>query len=119
MAKKRGWHLLFVVPHATRLRWLRHRVARVKGRTPSLACISWVATLSDIRRDGLDTIVTPIEPNAAPARLATILNDPKPRRIETPVASDAWLRLLATAVARNSVMCSTRSTGCVRKCCTH
>lgn len=95
LVSKRGWHLLFVVPHATRLQWLRRRIARVKGRAPSLAGISWVATLDDIRRDGLDTVVMPIEPDSAPATFARVLDDGRPRHTDTPVGSDAWLRLLA------------------------
>lgn len=90
-----GWHLLFVVPDLTRLHWLRRRAQHVRGRSPGLAGIGWVATFTDICRDGLDTVVAPIERDGAPQPLTLILDDATPRRIDTPIPSDEWLMLLA------------------------
>lgn len=90
-----GWHLLFVVPDLSRLRWLRRRDHHVRGRSPGLADAGWVATFFEIRRDGLDALVTPIDGDGAPQPLAMILNDATPRRIDTPIPSDEWLMLLA------------------------
>ena len=94
LAKRSGWHLLFVVPHATRLHWLRRRLARTKGRSPGLDGKAWAVTLEAIQVDGLAAIVTPLEPGVA-RPLAAIFTDARPRRLDSPVGSDNWLRLLA------------------------
>lgn len=95
LAKRPGWHLLFVVPHATRLHWLRRRLASAKGRSPGLADKPWAVTLEAIRADGFEAIATPLEPGAMSRPLAAVLTDTRTRRLATPVGSDAWLRLLA------------------------
>jgi len=94
LAKRPGWHLLFVVPHATRLHWLRRRLGSARGRSPGLDGKAWAVTLEGIRAEGLGAAVTPLE--AAAARpLAEILADARLRHLATPVGTDAWLRLLA------------------------
>lgn len=95
LAKRPGWHLLFVVPHQTRLQWLRRRLASARGRSPRLHGHGWALTFEAIQTDGLDAIVTPLEPGSASRRLADIVIDPHSRRLATPVGSDVWLRLLA------------------------
>jgi hypothetical protein len=92
---KAGWHLLFVVPHPSRLGWLRRRVADTRGRSPGLAGRGWAVALADLRAGGLDAEVTPLEGEADGLGLWEVLDDPQPRRSATPVGSDAWLRLLA------------------------
>lgn len=96
LASKRGWHVLFVVPHQARVEWIRRRVRWIKHRTPGLQDRGWVATLGDIRRGGLGTVVTPIDPDRERVTLADILRDPRRRELETPVGTDAWLELLAS-----------------------
>jgi len=95
IANRPGWHLLFLVPHETRLHWLRRRVASARGRAPRLAGKGWAVTLGAVQANGLDAIVTSLEPESAPRPLAAILDDARSRRIPTPIGSDAWLRLLA------------------------
>lgn len=94
LAKRPGWHLLFVVPHATRLHWLRRRLASVKGRSPGLTDKAWAVTLEAIQADGLNAATTPLE-SGAPRTVAAILTGARSRGLATPVGSDAWLRLLA------------------------
>lgn len=95
LAKRPGWHLLFVVPHTTRLHWLRRRLASATGRAPRLDGKAWAVTLEAIQVDGLSAIVTPIERGSTGRPLTTILDDARSRRLATPIGSDAWLRLLA------------------------
>lgn len=94
LAKRPGWHLLFVVPHQTRLHWLRRRLASAMGRAPGLADKAWAVTLEAIQADGLNATTTPLE-SGAPRPLAAILTDARSRRLAAPAGSDAWLRLLA------------------------
>jgi len=95
LAKRPGWHLVFVVPHQTRLHWLHRRVASAKDRSPGLDGRGWAVTLGAIQSEALAAVVTPLEPAAGARPLATILADASPRRMATPIGTDAWLRLLA------------------------
>lgn len=94
LAKRPGWHLLFVVPHQTRLHWLRRRLVSAKGRSPGLDGKAWAVTLEGIRAEGLGAAVSPLEPAAA-RPLADILAAARLRHLATPIGTDAWLRLLA------------------------
>jgi hypothetical protein len=94
LAKRPGWHLLFVVPHHARLHWLRRRLTSTEGRSPGLGGKAWAVTLEAIQTDGLTAVVTPLGPAAA-RPLAAILTDPRSRPSDSPVGTDAWLRLLA------------------------
>lgn len=94
LANRPGWHLLFVVPHATRLHWLLRRLASARGRSPGLADKAWAVTLEAIQADRLNATTTPLE-SGAPRPLAAILTGARSRRLATPVGSDSWLRLLA------------------------
>lgn len=94
LATRPGWHLLFVVPHATRLHWLRRRLASARGRSPGLTDKAWAATLEAIQADGLNATTTQLESGASQP-LAALLTDARSRRLASPIGSDSWLRLLA------------------------
>ena len=94
LAKRPGWNLLFVVPHATRLHWLRRRLASAKGRSPGLTDKAWAVTLEAIQADGLNATTTQLESGAS-RPLAAVLTDARPRSLASPIGSDSWLRLLA------------------------
>ncbi len=95
LADRPSWHVVFVVPHQTRLHWLRRRLASAKGRAPRLDGKGWTVTLDAIQANGLDAKVTPLEPASAARPLFTILDGARSRGLATPIGSDAWLRLLA------------------------
>ena len=90
---RNGWHLLFVVPGRDRL----VRVRRL-ARRPGLAKRghAWVALLADVRRRGLNADAYPAWSVDEPVALADLIDDPRDRRSDAPVASGAWLRMLAT-----------------------
>jgi Replication-relaxation len=90
LADRAGWHVVFVVPSAARLSWLR-RVgqSRLRGRV-------WGVLIADLETEGLDASVFPISRAAQPRVLRTVLEDPRPRRSATPVGSDAWIELLGS-----------------------
>jgi hypothetical protein len=90
LADRAGWHVLFVVPTAARLSWLR-RVGRFRldGR-------AWAVVLAELETDGLNATVIPLSRAAQPRVLRSVLEDPSPRRSATPVGSDAWIELLGS-----------------------
>lgn len=89
-----GWHVLFVVETAARAAWLA-RVAREPG-FPGLAGRAWAIVLADLKMAGLDAPAVSFEPRGGRSTLAAIVRDPRPRRCDTPVGSNAWLELLAS-----------------------
>lgn len=85
LAHRVGWHVVFVVPTASRLAWLR-RVGQSR-----LADRAWCVVLADLESEGLDATVFPLRRAAQPRILRSVLED---RRSPTPVGSDAWIELL-------------------------
>jgi hypothetical protein len=90
LADRSGWHVVFVVPTAARLSWLR-RVAR-----PNLAVRAWAVVLADLQSIGLDVSVVPLDRSGQTRALRSVLDDPSPRRSATPVGSAAWIKLLGS-----------------------
>jgi Replication-relaxation len=90
LADRVGWHVVFVVPTASRLTWLR-RVAR-----PNLADRCWAVVLAGLESDGLDAPVVPLGRSGQARTVRSVLDDPRPRRSPTPVGSDAWIELLGS-----------------------
>lgn len=88
LATRPGWHLLFVVPHATRLHWLRRRLASARGRSPGLADKAWAATLEAIQADGLNATTTQLESGASQPWLRS---SPTPARVASPHLSAVTL----------------------------
>jgi len=85
-----GWHLVFVVPTAARLSWLR-RVAR-----SDRAGRAWAVVLADLESDSVDAPVVHLGRSGQPRPLRSVLDDPRPRHSATPVGSDAWVELLGS-----------------------
>ena len=84
-----NWHLLVVVPGRIRAAWLV-RVARSLDLGPR----SWAVTLSDLARDGLESVLQPLDPSQRPSSIRSLLQPPR-RLLPAPVGSRAWLELLA------------------------
>lgn len=89
-----GWHVLFVVETAARAAYLA-RVAR-EPSFPGLAGRAWAIVLSDLKTAGVEAAAVSLELRGGRNTLAAIVRDPRPRRCDTPVGSDAWLELLAS-----------------------
>lgn len=93
LGDRAGWHLLFVVPG-------RERMVRIRrlARRPGLAMRghAWVTLLADVRRRGLNANTYPAWSLEDPMALADLIDDQRDRSSATPVASDAWLAMLAT-----------------------
>lgn len=85
-----GWHVVFVVPTAARLSWLR-RVGRFR-----LDGCAWGVVIAELESDGLNAALFPISRAAQPRVFRSVLEDPRPRRSATPVGSDAWIELLGS-----------------------
>lgn len=92
IAGRRGWHVLFVVPSATRRSWL-HRVA---ARVDLAGAELWTVTTDDLRRVGIGAPLTRLGGYAGTAPLRDVLVHPRPRLSPAPVASRAWLGLLGS-----------------------
>ncbi len=90
LAGRGGWHVVFVVPTAARLSWLR-RVAR-----PDLAGRGWAVVLEDLEAEGVEAPIAPLACGGQACSLASLLADPRPRWSSTPVGSDAWIELLGS-----------------------
>jgi Replication-relaxation len=88
-----GWRVLFAVPTADRLAWLR-RAARSEAAL--LTGRLWAVVLGDLEALGLNAPVTPLGGSRTSAPLWSLLNDPRPRRCPTPVGSNAWVTLLGS-----------------------
>lgn len=90
LADRVGWCVLFVVPTAARLTWLR-RVARSGpgGR-------AWAVVLADLESAGLDAPVVALGRSGQPRPLLSVVDDLRPRRSATPVGSEAWIELLGS-----------------------
>lgn len=88
-----GWHVMFVVPTADRLAWLR-RVGRPQA--DSLAGRVWAVVLADLEASGIDAHVVPVGGAGKREPLRSLLDDFRPRRCPTPVGSDAWVQLLGS-----------------------
>ena len=91
---RNGWHLLLVVPGRPRL----VRVRRL-ARRPGLATLrghAWITLLADVRRRGLGADAYPAWSVDGPVALANLIDDQRDRSSDAPVASDAWLGMLAT-----------------------
>jgi hypothetical protein len=95
---KRGWHVLFVAGGADRAAALA-RTARQGGGRSELNGRVWATTLPDLRLLGLDAEVRSLAARPGRTALGAILADPRRRVCPTPVASDGWIRLLATGGA--------------------
>jgi hypothetical protein len=90
LADRAGWHVVFLVPTAARLAWLR-RVgqSRLAGR-------AWGVVLAELESEGIDATVVPLSRSGQPRVLRSVLDDPRPRCSATPVGSDDWIELLGS-----------------------
>ncbi len=93
LAGRLGWHVVFVVPTEHRLAWMR-RV--VRGDRATVAGHVWATTFADLEHAGLDAPVVPVGGAGERQPLRSLLDEPRPRRCPTPVASPAWVELLGS-----------------------
>ncbi len=89
-----GWHALFVAPTLERVEFLA-RLARRNGGHPGLRGRAWALVLAELAETGLAATVVPLFAGAPRTTLREVVCDPRARRCPTPVATDAWLRVLA------------------------
>ncbi len=89
-----GWHALFVAPTVERVEFLA-RLARRGGGYPGLHGQAWALVLAELGDAGLAATVVPLFVGARRTTLGEVVCDPRARRCPTPVATDAWLRVLA------------------------
>jgi DNA-binding MarR family transcriptional regulator len=99
LPRRSGWHVLFVVPNADRLDWLR-RVARWEDR-PRLGGLAWGVTLADLHERALDAPVAKVGHDGPSALLRLIQTDPQPRSCPVPVGSAAWVQMLGSGGAED------------------
>lgn len=85
------WQLLFVVPTAIRARWLREVADEADER---VAARAWVTSLAALRARRLAAGLVGLDASGRRATIETLLVSGAPRRSQTPVGSEAWLRLL-------------------------
>jgi hypothetical protein len=73
IAIRPNWHLVIVVPEPPR---------------------TWVVTRTDLARDSLGTVLTPLDSGQSPSPIRSLLKPPA-RLLPTPVGSRSWIELLA------------------------
>jgi hypothetical protein len=88
-----GWHVVFVAGSRERVDFLA-RVAKRNGGYPGLRRQAWAIVLGELKAHGLDAMVAPLHVGGQRMAVGALLADPRPRRCPTPVATDAWLRIL-------------------------
>lgn len=100
LAGRTGWHVVWVVPTAERLGWLR-RVGRWDDRA-GLEGSSWGVVLDELRALGLRASTNPIGWSGGAVRLEEVVADPRARTCATPVATPSWVRLLGSGGAEET-----------------
>lgn len=100
LAGRDGWQLVWVVPSAERLAWLR-RVARWDER-PVLEHRSWGLVLDDLRGTALRASTQPVGWSGDGVPFAEPISDPRCRRCPTPLGTPGWVRLLGTGGAEET-----------------
>jgi hypothetical protein len=93
MARPPGWHLLWVTNSPERLARLRQIAAPMKLATLTQRC--WGVPVGEVRKLGASAEVVSIGESLPPRPLRALATDPKARRTPYPVASQAWIQLLA------------------------
>jgi hypothetical protein len=88
-----GWYLIWVVNSRERLARLRQIAGSMKDAMLSGRC--WGVAIGDVADRGADAEVLAVGAGLEPRRLRGVATDPKARRSEYEVGSDAWVRLLA------------------------
>ena len=88
-----GWHLLWVVNSRERLARMRQIAGPTKH--PLLSGRCWGVAINDVVDRGADADVLAIGAKDPPRPLRGLATDPKSRRSEYEVGSDAWISLLA------------------------
>ncbi len=94
-----GWHLVFVASEVERARWLVSLGRRSDG-VDSLAAGAWVTTIDEVRQRGIRTPIRPLVGDPVARRLIDA-SSMQPVRLQHPVASDAWLRLMASGAGED------------------
>ena len=94
-----GWHLLWVANSPERLARLRQIAGSMK--LPMLSGRCWGVAIDDVSDQGADAEVLAIGAKDASRALREIATDPKARRSEYEVGSDAWISLLANGGAED------------------
>jgi Replication-relaxation len=89
-----GWHVVSIVETAARAAWLAR--AACEPGYPGLAGRAWAVVLGDLKTAGVEAPVVSLEARGGRTILGAIIRDPRPRRCESPVGSDAWLELLGS-----------------------
>lgn len=90
LAVRPNWHLVVVAPEPLRAGWMARQAA-----TLGLGHGAWVVTRTDLDRDSLDAVLTPLASGLPSASIRSLLKPPH-RWLPAPVGSRAWLKLLAT-----------------------
>jgi hypothetical protein len=88
-----GWHLLWVANSRERLARLRQIAGPTKH--PILSGRCWGVAIDDVVDQGADAEVLAIGAKDPPRPLRGLATDPKARRSDYEVGSDAWISLLA------------------------
>jgi hypothetical protein len=88
-----GWHLLWVANSRERLARLRQIAGPTKH--PLLSGRCWGVVIDDVVDQGADAEVLAIGAKDPPRPLRGLATDPKARRSDYEVGSDAWISLLA------------------------
>jgi hypothetical protein len=98
-----GWHLLWVANSRERLARLRQIAGPTKH--PLLSGRCWGVPIDDVADQGADAEVLAIGAKDPPRPLRGIATDPRARRSETEVGSDAWISLLANGGKEDVGVC--------------
>ncbi len=89
LAARPSWHLIVVVPRHVRADWMIRQAESL-----DLGPQAWVVTRDDLGRDSLDTVLQPLDRQANPTSIRSVLTPPH-RWLPAPVGSRAWIELLA------------------------
>jgi|AntDryMetagUQ889_1029465.scaffolds.fasta_scaffold14877_1 hypothetical protein len=94
-----GWHVLFIVGEPQRAGWIR-RLGRAGDELGDVAGQAWVTSIDELRERGTRARIAPLR-GAAPRRLGDLMWHAGRRHGLSPVASEAWLRLMGSGAGED------------------
>jgi hypothetical protein len=94
-----GWHVMFVVGERPRAGWIR-RLTRAGDELGHAAGQAWVTSIDELREHGTHARIAPLTGSSS-RRLADLACHARRPHGSSPVASEAWLRVMGSGAGED------------------